>query len=530
MEFTLFDWIILGVYICFLFVLAVYFSRRQKSANDYFLAGKNSRWYAVGTSIFAANISSEHLIGLAGSGAAAGLAVGAYEWMAIFCIFGLIWLFLPSYLKSKVYTMPEFLEHRYNPQCRWYLASVSILAYIFTKISVALFAGAIILKLVLGWDYLFSALILVIFTGLYTIAGGLSAVIFADIIQTIILILGSCILTLLGLHEAGGFAGLRQALPSNFFDMFRSVNDPVYPWPGVVFGIFILGIWYWATDQYVVQKVLSAKNMNHARAGGNLTALLKILPVFIFVLPGLIARVLWPVQIKADPDMAYPLMLIHLLPSGLSGLLIAALLAALVSSLSAVFTSCSSIFTMDIYRKIKPGANDKILVAVGRIFTGFVIIIGILWIPFIRHMSDQIYQYLQAVQAYISPPITAVFLVGILWKGATGRAALITLVSGGLLGVFKFILDLLPRMYESNILHPIVSVPFLYFSIIEFLICVVIIVGISLLIPEPVTKNAQNLVLVIKKYKRSFSKWDFINVIFSILIMIIVLSLWYNFS
>ncbi|MFW6227797.1 MAG: sodium:solute symporter family transporter, partial [Bacteroidota bacterium] len=396
MVFNLLDWIVVFVYFGFLFSLAVYFSRKQKNTTDYFLAGRNSKWYAIGTSIFAANISSEHLIGLAGSGAAAGLAVGAYEWMAVFCLFGLIWIFLPGYLKSKIFTMPEFLEKRYNSQSRWYLSIISLLAYIFTKISVALFAGAIILKLVLGWDYMVSALILIVFTGLYTIAGGLSAVIFADIIQTVVLIIGSIVLTIIGLDRVGGFMELKNSLPPSFFDMFRSVNDPVYPWPGVIFGILILGIWYWATDQYIVQKALSAKHLDQARAVGNLTALLKILPVFIFVLPGLIARVLWPEQLAASPDSAYPLLLTRLLPPGFSGIILAALFAALISSLSAVFNSCASIFTMDIYRKIKPGANEKRLVLTGRIFTGIIVVIGLLWIPIIRHMSNQIYQYLQA--------------------------------------------------------------------------------------------------------------------------------------
>lgn len=267
MTLKILDWTILAAYFIFLFAIGIYYSRKQKSATQYFLAGRNSKWYAIGASVFAANISSEHLIGLAGSGAAAGLAVGAYEWMAVFCIFGLIWVLLPNYLKSKVFTMPEFLEKRYNPQCRWYLTSISILAYIFTKISVALFAGAIILKFVLGWDYMMSALVLMVFTGLYTIAGGLSAVIFADIVQTTILIIGSLILTYIGLDKAGVFFTLRKSLPPDFFDMFKPARDPVYPWPGIVFGILILGIWYWATDQYIVQKALSAKTLiTHGQA------------------------------------------------------------------------------------------------------------------------------------------------------------------------------------------------------------------------------------------------------------------------
>ena len=515
MAFNIIDWIVLGAYFVFLFFLAFYFARRQKNATDYFLAGRKSKWYAIGTSIFAANISSEHLIGLAGSGAAAGLAVGAYEWMAVFCLFALIWVFLPKYLKSKVFTMPEFLEQRYNPQCRWYLTSISILAYIFTKISVALFAGAIIMKFVLGWDYMFSAFILVVFAGLYTIAGGLSAVIIADIVQTTILITGSVLLTLLGLQKVGGFMNLREALPSSFFDMLHPANHPVYPWPGIIFGIFILGIWYWATDQYIVQKALSAKNLLHARAGVNLTAMLKILPVFIFVLPGLIAKALWPEDLLADPDMAYPMMLTRLLPTGVSGLITAALLAALISSLSAVFNSCASLFTMDIYRKIKPGADDKTLVLAGRLFTALIVMIGILWIPLIRHMSNQIYQYLQAVQAYISPPITAVFLVGILWKRTTGKAAILTLIAGGFIGALRFILDLISRSKDIGILQELVEIPFLYFSIYLFILCVFMLICFSWFTTTPQNKLSEISKIIISSSilkSTSYSKEVVINV------------------
>lgn len=534
MTLSTIDWLTIGVYFVFLFGIGLYFARKQKTTTDYFLAGRKSKWYAIGTSVFAANISSEHLIGLAGSGAAAGLAVGAYEWMAVFCLFGLIWFFLPRYLKSKVFTMPEFLERRYNAQCRWYLTTISILAYIFTKISVALFAGAIILKFVLGWDYMFSAVILVVFTGLFTIAGGLSAVIFADMIQTAILILGSVALTLIGLNQAGGFHEVRASLPPEFFDMFRSASDPTYPWPGVVFGIFILGIWYWATDQYIVQKALSARNLDHARAGGNLTALLKILPVFIFVLPGLIARVLWPEELMANPDMAYPMLLTNLLPRGLAGLVIAALLAALISSLSAVFTSCSSLFTMDIYRKFRPEASEKKLVNAGRLFTGLIVVVGVLWIPLIRHMSDQIYQYLQAVQAYISPPITAVFIVGILWRGATGKAAFITLITGGLIGAFRFILDIVSRTHTLGSFQWIVDIPFLNFCVMMFILCVIILITVSLLGRNPASKMAEiesitasGTTYAVKGRERT---WLYVNIAFSILVGLGVIGLWIHFS
>ncbi|RPH96882.1 MAG: sodium transporter [Calditrichaeota bacterium] len=530
MKLNAFDWSILIGYFAILFFIGLYFSKRQKNSAEYFLAGRKSKWFAIGSSVFAANISSEHLIGLAGSGAATGLAVGAYEWMAVFCLFTLIWLFLPNYLKSRVFTMPEFLERRFSPECRWYLTFISILAYIFTKISVSLFAGAIILKFVLGWDTMLSATILVIFTGLYAIAGGLSAVIFADMIQAAVLIMGSALLTLIGLHRIGGFAELRQALPHDFFDMLRPASDPVYPWPGVIFGIFILGIWYWATDQYIVQKTLSAKNLDHARAGGNLAALYKILPVFIFVLPGLIARVLWSAEVGADPDSAYPLLLTRLLPPGLSGLVLAALLAALISSLCAVFNSCSSLFTMDIYRKLKPDADEKHLVQVGRLFTGSVVVIGILWIPFIRLLNNQIYQYLQSVQAYTSPPIAAVFLMGVLWKRTTAKAAFATLVTGGILGLFRFVLDLLAKSHDIGLLHKLVNIPFLYYCILLFVVCLVLLVSLSLATPKPDYQRIKDLVIGPMSNAGKLNKSDVINIAFSAFVALSVILLWAYFA
>jgi SSS family solute:Na+ symporter len=532
MEFSTVDWITLGLYFMILAALGIYFSFKQKSATQFFLAGRNTRWYAIGTSIFAANISSEHLIGLAGSGASAGLAVGAYEWMAVFCLFILAWVFLPKYIKSQIFTLPEFLERRFNSHCRWYMSVISIVAYIFTKISVSLFAGAIVLKYTVGWDYITSAFILVVATGIYTIAGGLAAVIYADILQTVVIIAGSAMLTITGLVKLDGFAGLKASLPSGFFDMVYPASHNVYPWTGVIFGILILGIWYWATDQYIVQKALSARNLDQARAGANLTAALKILPVFIFVLPGLIAHALWPAEVKASPDLAYPMMLTRLLPTGLTGLIMAALLAAIISSLSAVFNSCSTLFTMDIYRKLKPAAMDRELVRMGRIFTAVIMIIGILWIPLIRHLSNQIYQYLQSVQAYIGPPITAVFLAGIFWKKATGKAAFITLITGGILGAFRFIMDIISKSTDIGLFKGFVEISFLNYSIIIFIVCLIELIIISYIKPEELSEKKIDELLIHKEEltHRKISTWTIVNIGFSVIVGLTVIMLWIHFS
>jgi len=470
---------ILVAYFAAVLGIGFYHSRKKRTSSDYFLAGHSVGWFAIGATLFATNISSEHFIGLAGSGAATGFAVGCYEWSASICLFLLGWLFVPHYLKSGVYTMPEFLERRFSPACRWYLTVVSLAAYVFTKISVALFAGGILIREIFGWDYMTSAVLLVIATGVYTVAGGLAAVIYTDLFQAFLLIGGAIALTLIGLGEVGGFEQLRATLPPDFFHMIKPADDPVYPWTGTIFGTLILGIWYWCTDQVIVQKTLSAKSVSDARTGTFFCAGLKILPVFVMVLPGLIAKALWPNEVTGDN--AYPLLVKRLLPPGLSGLIIAALLAALMSSLSSVFNSCSTLITMDIYKKFRPQASESRLVAVGRWVTVAVVAISILWIPMVRLLSDQVFQYLQSVQAYVGAPITAVFLTGVLWKGATPRAAIVTLIVGGLAGAGRFLLDILHNALKIDLgpLNGLVAFSFLNYSVLVFLGCVALMVSIS---------------------------------------------------
>lgn len=473
------DTVIIAAYFLVVFGIGFWFSRRERSASEYFLAGRDVGWFAIGASLFATNISSEHFIGLAGSGATSGLAVGCYEWSASLCLFVLGWLFVPYYLRSQVFTMPEFLERRFDGRCRWYLTIISLVAYIFTKISVSLFAGGILIREIIGWDYLTSAILLVVATGVYTVAGGLAAVIYTDLFQAFVLVAGAIVLTLLGLQEAGGFDGLRAALPPDYFHMIKPAGDPVYPWPGTIFGTLILGIWYWCTDQVIVQKALSARNVSEARKGTVFCAALKLLPVFILVLPGLIAKTLYANEVTGDN--AFPLLVKRLMPPGLSGLMIAALLAALMSSLSSVFNSCSTLVTFDIYKKLRPEASDQKLVRIGKLTTVGIVVLSILWIPMIRYLSNEIYQYLQSVQAYVGAPITAVFLTGVLWRGATARAAFTTLVVGGLLGAGRFLLDILRNALRWDLgpLNDVVAFSFLNYSIVVFLLCLLLMVALS---------------------------------------------------
>ncbi len=533
MKLNIVDWVTIGVYFAVIFAIGFYFARREKTSKDYFLAGRNVFWFAIGTSIFASNIGSEHLIGLAGAGAAGGLAVGAYEWAAVFCVLVLAWIFLPYYLGSNVFTMPEFLERRFNPGCRWTLTSISVVAYVFTKISVALFAGAILIKVAIGWPVHVSAVVLVIATGIYTIAGGLSAVIYTELIQTFILVGGSLLLMVIGLDKVGGFEGLRATLPEEHFHMIKPMNDPHYPWTGTTFGILILGVWYWCSDQVIVQRALAAKNLTHARGGAILTAWLKLIPVFLFVVPGLIAVKLWPAEVAADPDMAYPLIVTRLMPEGMAGLMIAALLAALMSSLSAVFNSCSTLVTMDVYKKLKPQASEKRLVLVGRLVTGALVLISLAWIPMIPFLSNQIYLYLQSIQAYVGAPIAAVFLLGVFWKRATGKAALITMIVGSVLGAIRFATDVLTKMGRTDFgpFNVLTGYGFLNYAVVMFVFCVGLMVVISLLTKRPDAKQLEGLTFSTNTMSAGIDKtWVWVHAILSVLVVAVVICLWAHFA
>src|SRR5262250_146573 len=287
------DIAIIAVYFVIVFGIGFYFSRIERTSEDYFLASRDIGWFFVGASLFVSNISTEHFIGLSGTGASSGLAVGHFEWLACLILLLLGWVFVPFYLRSNVFTMPQFLERRFSRQCAVYLAGISIIAYIFTKISVQLYAASVVLERVAGWSLWKTAVVLVIATGVYAIAGGLAAVIYTDTVQTLILITGAVALTLIGLDKVGGFAHLRTMVPPSYFHMIKPVSDPNFPWTGIFFGAPILGIWYWCTDQVIVQRVLSARDEGHAKAGTIFAGFLKILPVFILVLPGLIAFALY---------------------------------------------------------------------------------------------------------------------------------------------------------------------------------------------------------------------------------------------
>ena len=491
------DLVIIALYFGVVFAIGFYFSRKERTTADYFLAGRNVGWFAIGASLFVSNISTEHFIGLAGSGASSGLAVGHFEWLACFMLLILGWVFVPFYLRSNVFTMPEFLERRFNRSCATYLASISVIAYVFTKISVHLYAAAIVLERVLGWSPMTAAIILVLATGIYTVAGGLAAVIYTDLVQTLILVAGAVILTVLGLNAVGGFSALRAALPPDYFHMIKPATDSAFPWTGIFFGAPILGIWYWCTDQVMVQRVLSARSEGHAKAATIFAGFLKILPVFILVLPGLIAVVLYRDLFKfgsngevLNGDIAYPTMIVNLLPSGVVGVMIAALLAALMGSMSAVFNSASTLVTLDFYKKFRPNASERNLVNVGRVATALMVLLGLLWVPFIHLISSQLFIYLQSVQAYISPPIAACFILGILWPRLNGTGAITSLLTGFVLGALRFVMELKERSagghyFTSGLASWLVNMNFLHYAIFIFVVCSAVLIAVSFATAAP---------------------------------------------
>jgi SSS family solute:Na+ symporter len=490
-RFGPFDLVVVVLYFAILFGISWWSARFKKEESaDYFLASRDVGWLAIGASLFASNIGSEHLVGLAGTGAASGLAVGHFEWLACLILLLLGWLFVPFYLRSGVYTMPEFLERRYNAASRWYLTTVSIVAYVLTKISVTLYAGAIVVREVTGLGMWTSATVIVVATGAYTIAGGLRAVIYTEVMQTFVLILGSLLLTVLGLQAVGGWSGLQASVPADFFSMWKPSDHPAFPWTGIVFGAPILGVWYWCTDQAIVQRVLAARNQTEARRGTILAGFLKILPVFIFVLPGIIAAALYTDVRGAATDQAFPALVTRLLPAGLKGLVIAGMLAALMSSLASVFNSCSTLLTWDVYRKLKPGASERQLITVGRIATGVLVVLGLAWIPFMKYISSQLYIYLQSVQAYIAPPIAACFLLGLFFRRLNGIGAMASLCTGFVLGALRLILELANGLQKTALADGtvwawIAEINFLHFAVLLFAVCTVVLVAVSALTPAP---------------------------------------------
>lgn len=580
------DWVVIGLYFLSLAGLTWYSVRKNRDTpDDYFLAGRNLGWFIVAASIFSSNIGSEHLVGLAGSGCTDGVAMAHYELHA-WCLLVLGWVFVPFYARSMVYTMPEFLEKRYSPTARWVLSIISLAAYVVTKIAVGIFAGGIVfsvllpeMRLDIGFTVLDSfwigSIAVIVMTGLYTVIGGLRAVAYTDTLQTIIFILGSALVTVFGLIALGGWGPLREMCGSDMFNLWKPLvpagmeatwspvkeggriawyfNDN-FPWLGMLFCAPIVGLWYWCTDQYIVQRALAAPNETIARRGSVVAALMKLLPVFVFIIPGMICYALakqgYPglsglIQngepVRDECQKAFPLMVKHVLPIGVRGLVVAGLLSALMSSLAGVFNACSTLFTMDLYRKLKPNASQHQLVWTGRAATTVMVLIGLLWIPVIQGQRG-LYFYLQAVQGYLAPPIFVVFFLGVFNKRLNSKGCLSALVVGFLLGVFRLAVDTPVQLKlagfengygQGSFLWIINNIYFQYYSVFICLVCVAVMLGVSYATAAPSLEQIRGLTfgtITDEQRRASRSSWAWRDVVTSAAVLAAIAAAYLYFT
>jgi SSS family solute:Na+ symporter len=470
--------------------------RKGEVGRSYFLAGGTLTWPVIGLALFSTNISTIHLVSQAQEGYMNGLAHGNFEWMAPFLLITLSLFFAPFYFRSRVATLPDFLEQRYSRACRDWLAALSIVSAIVIHIGFTLYTGALVLKGLFGIPIMYSIVAAAVLTGLYTIVGGLLAVVLTESIQTIVLLVGAITITAVAFFKAGGWAGIVANVDPVKLTILRSADDPAnLPWYSVFLGYPVIGLWYWCADQTIVQRVLGAKDENHARVGPLFAGFIKILPVFIFFLPGTIALALIK-QGKLPPlddsKDVYAFMITHLLPTGLTGLMAAALLAALMSTVSGALNSIATLFSYDLYRRWRPETPDQKLVVIGRIATFFAMLIAIFWSPLIARF-DSIYQGANTMICYIAPPITAVFIWGIFWRRASSRAALATLAIGSCLGLAVFLLDWF-KVLEHLQKHHGWPVQFMMMAFYLFVICSAVMVVASLIWPHQHTAQSEKLV------------------------------------
>ncbi len=547
---TSLDWLTIALYFGILLGVATWVVRRAKdSATDYFLAGRNLGWWVIGASIFASNIGSEHIVGLAGSGATSGVAMAHYELHA-WCLLVLGWVFVPFYMRSMVFTMPEFLERRFNEKSRYVLSIVSIITFIISKIAVGIFAGGVVfgtlfpqMSIDIGGttidSFWIGSVLVILLTGLYTTLGGMRAVAYNDAVQVTVLILGSFLLTAYGLVRLGGWTELRHLCGSDMFNLWKPLiphgvqgtwspiiqtnaagqvvkqawyfNDN-FPWLGMLFCAPIIGLWYWCTDQYIVQRALGAPNETVARRGSIFAAFLKLFPVYLFIIPGLICFALAKSgkvpeltsmigpdgkSIPALSNAAFPMMVQYLLPAGIRGIVVAGLLSALMGSLAGVFNACSTLFTVDLYQKWRPQASQHQLVRMGRSATIVMVLIALAWIPVIKNAKG-LYTYLQSVQGYLAPPIFVVFFLGVFFKRMNGAGALWAMIVGFALGIFRMMVDTPVTLggtgySEGSFLWIVNNIYFQYFSVLITIVSAIVMVAVSYMTAVPDPRQIQSL-------------------------------------
>ncbi len=582
MAVTTIDWIIVAGYFMIIFGIAWWvITKRKDTTTDYFLAGRELGWFIIGASIFASNIGSEHLVGLAGSGATDGVAMAHYELHA-WCLLILGWVMVPFYMRSKVFTMPEFLERRFSPTARTILSVISLVAYVLTKIAVGIFAGGIVFSVLLpdidfmGLDsFWIGSILVIVLTGLYTIIGGLRAVAYTEALQTIILVLGSILVTIFGLKALGGWGQLREICGSDMFNLWKplvpdgmqSTWAPVreagrmawyfndnYPWLGMLFCAPIIGLWYWTTDQYIVQRVLGAPNEREARRGSICAAFFKLLPVFIFIIPGMICfalaesgqnafiqQTLLDSQgqlMRDNAQSAFPLLVATVLPVGVRGIVVAGLLAALMSSLAGVFNASSTLFTMDFYSRFKPNSSQHQLVWVGRIATTIMVLIGLFWIPVIRG-GKGLYDYLQGVQAYLAPPIFVVFFLGVLMKRLNSKGCLAALLTGFAMGLFRLAIDTPVKLFsnfayqEDTFFWIVNNIFFQYYSLVILLVCVAVMIVVSYMTQEPSYEKISGLTystMTDSDRDQTRSSWSALDVVTSGVVLALIAAAYLYFT
>jgi SSS family solute:Na+ symporter len=576
------DWIIVFGYFGIILGIAWRIMRqKQRTSTDYFLAGRHLGWLIIGASIFASNIGAEHLVGLAGSGATDGVAMAHYELHA-WCLLVLAWVMVPFYMRSKVFTMPEFLERRFSPAARTVLSLISLVAYVLTKLAVGIFAGGIVFSVLLpelNWlgldSFWIGSILVILITGIYTVMGGLKAVAYTEAIQTFIFIIGSALVTYFGLKALGGWGELRSIAGSEMFNLWKPLvpagiegtwapikeagrmawyfNDN-YPWIGMLFCAPIIGLWYWCTDQYIVQRVLGAPNERQARRGAVAAGFFKLLPVFLFIIPGIIAfalaksgrlavlqqEIFGPAGelVRANAQKAFPMLVAHILPVGVRGVVVAGLLAALMSSLAGAFNAASTLFTMDFYSRLKPKVTQERLVHIGRVATGVMVLIGLLWIPVIRG-GRGLYDYLQGVQSYLAPPIFVVFFFGVFMKRLNAKGCLAALGTGFALGIFRLAVDTPVKLIEGfsyaqgSFLWIVNNIFFQYYSLVIFLVSLLVMIVVSYLTEAPAYEKISGLTygtVTDEHRKETRASWQARDVIGSVIVLALILAAYLYFT
>jgi SSS family solute:Na+ symporter len=574
------DWIVVAIFIAvMLAVIAASMMKKNNSGKDYFLSGRDSGWLQIGSSIFSSNIGSEHLVGLAGAGFATGMAMAHWE-MQGWIILILGWVFVPLYDRMKVFTMPEFLELRFSRGSRNVLSMLTIASLVLTKIAATIYAGDVVVRTLLGIDSvnLFGyqidvfwaiALGLAFTTGLYTVLGGLRVIMYTSVLQAPVLIFGSLCILYSGLNVLGHgslLAGWHAtvAAAGNNIHLIRPLHDPEWSWAAVLPASMIIGFWYWCTDQYIVQRVLAGKNQQHSRRGAILAAYFKLTPVFIFLVPGMVAYALMHTAgsgFTTSGDAAYTSLVAQILPHGLRGMVACAMIVALMASLGSKFNASATLFTMDFFREWYPNASGKTEVTVGRIATAVIVAVGICWVLVIKSLSSNLYTYLQSVQSYLSPAIVVLFILGVFWKRANAKGALIAFVIGVAGGFARLAADIYMRGYDKEVLgwkralfnHTISqdqfnayiapikaqtglifdlwNINWLYYCQILFVITAVLMISISLMTKAPDPKTVKYTFYGASPEEKAATRksWNGVDVILSVIVVILVISFYIAF-